>query len=348
MEALAGAHAWTMTNGHDNPRTTGRLRRAGQVLWRVAGAGTLVWAVLAGWPQLRAAAGVLRGADTALLLAALGSQLTALVLLSVSYRASLRAAGASLALRPAAGVTVRAAAVSRLLPGGGAAAALFAVRRLRDAGVPAAPAAAGVAVNAVITMGTLVAVVAAGGGGASRETAIPIAVTGVLMAVVAVALRGRRARQRLARAWARLRSRAPLRAWSAAVDALVADGLQWRHLAVAVGTAGAGWMCELGALSFAVAAVGHPLPLSALALGLGAANAAAAVPHTPGGVGVVEVAMTAAFVAAGLEAGVALAGVIAYRGVGFWLPVALGSALLAADATAGIAARRRDAEAVAA
>ena len=81
----------------------------------------------------------------------------------------------------------------------------------------------------------------------------------------------------------------------------------------------------------AVAAVADPLPLGAVALGLGAAHAAAAVPHTPGGVGVVEIAMTAALAAAGLDTAVALGAVLAYRLVGFWLPVTVGAGLLGSD-----------------
>ena len=45
---------------------------------------------------------------------------------------------------------------------------------------------------------------------------------------------------------------------------------------------------------------------------------------TPGGLGVIEVTMTAGLVAAGLPAKSALVGVLVYRAVSFWLVVAVG------------------------
>ena len=323
-----------------------RWRRALGLLWRVAGAGVLIWALVAGWPQAREAAEVLGGADRRLLAVALGCQLSALLLLSLCYRAALRSAGADLTLRPAAGIALRAAAVSRLLPGGGGAAAVFAVRRLRRSGVPDGPAAAGVAVNAVVTMGILVVLVAAVGGGSLTLALAGTAIVGVAAAAGLVVLRQSSARRRLEQLSLRLHARPSLRIWAAALDTVTSGAVRPRQLAVAVAAAGAAWTLELAALWFAVAAVGSPLPLAAVALGLGAANAAAAVPHTPGGIGVVEVAMTAAFVAAGLDAGMALGGVLAYRAVGFWLPVLAGSSLLGVDAIGASVAGRRGAPAV--
>jgi uncharacterized membrane protein YbhN (UPF0104 family) len=46
---------------------------------------------------------------------------------------------------------------------------------------------------------------------------------------------------------------------------------------------------------------------------------------------VVEVAMTGTFAALGVRAAPALAGVLAYRLVAFWIPVAVGAVLLMRD-----------------
>ncbi|MGH3007132.1 MAG: lysylphosphatidylglycerol synthase transmembrane domain-containing protein [Gaiellaceae bacterium] len=50
----------------------------------------------------------------------------------------------------------------------------------------------------------------------------------------------------------------------------------------------------------------------------------AAVPITPGGVGVVEATMTGMLVAAGAPAGEAIAAVLGYRLVSHWLPIVVG------------------------
>ena len=314
------------------PPAQDRARRAGHVLWRIAGAVVLAWAVAAGWPQLRVAADALTRADHGTLLMALACQLAALALLSLAYRAALATAGAHVTFRRAGGVALRAAAVSRLLPGGGAAAALFAIRRLRRFGVADGPAVAGVTLNGLITMATLAALVATVGGVPARGATLWVAFGTLAAAALGVAVLRSSIRERLNVFAGRLRARPALAMWAASFDTLTGGSVRLRQLATAAGCAAAAWTCELAALWLAVAAVAEPLPFRAVALGLGAANAAAAVPHTPGGVGVVEVAMTAAFVAAGLDTGVALGGVLAYRAVGFWLPVAVGAGLLAFDA----------------
>ena len=307
-----------------------RRRRARRILvklLRFAGAGAVVWAIVAGWPQLRAATAALGSADRSLIALALISQLAALAFLGLTYRAALAAAGANVAYRQAGGVALRAAAVSRLLPGGGAAAAVFAIGRLRRGGVADGAAVAGVAVNGVVTM-TMLAAVIAGIGGASTGRSALLAVAAA--AAVAVLLR-RRIRDGLGVVAGALRQRRSLATWGAALDTLAAGPLHARQVFAAAGFAAAAWTCELTALWLAVAGVAQPLPVATVAVGLGAANAAAAVPHTPGGVGVVEVAMTAAFATTGLDASLALGGVLAYRAVGFWLPVAVGMGLLGID-----------------
>jgi uncharacterized protein (TIRG00374 family) len=52
------------------------------------------------------------------------------------------------------------------------------------------------------------------------------------------------------------------------------------------------------------------------------------VPLTPGGVGLVESAMTAALVAGGVPGGVAAASVLGWRLVSNWIPIGVGLALL--------------------
>ena len=304
-----------------------RVPQALAAFLRTAAFGALAWVVIASWPQLRLALATLSRADKSLVLVAIGWELVALALVASTYRAALASAGARVGFRQAGGVALRAGAVSRLVPGGGAAAALFAMRRLRSAGVPDGPAVAGVAVNGILTMAMLASVVAVGSGSAVGVASLwAVAAAGVIIAV------GRpRARDRLGAFATRLRARRELATVGAAVATVAERPLRTRSLSVAACSAAAAWCCELAALWFVVAAVAEPLPLPTVAMGLGAANLAAALPHTPGGVGVVEVAVTAAFVATGADARLALAGVLGYRAIGFWLPALTGLILLAAD-----------------
>lgn len=317
------------------PPARSAWRRAAVLVWRLAGAGALVWVVAAGWPQLHAAAAAVRDADAALLAAAIVCELAGLALLSGVWRNGLASAGAPVPLGTAAGVALRAGAVSRLLPGGGAAAGLFAVQRLRRDGVADGAAVTGVALASVTSLVTMALGVTAVGvrGGAPTVGApwlVPVAAA-VALAAVATALRSGPVRSGLRRLAQRLRARGVTGVWVATLDTLAANRPRRRDLLATTACAVGAWACELAALALALAAVAEPLPLPAVALGLGAAHAAAAIPHTPGGVGVVEVAMTAAFAAAGLDTAAALGAVLAYRLVGFWLPVALGAALLGAD-----------------
>ena len=60
---------------------------------------------------------------------------------------------------------------------------------------------------------------------------------------------------------------------------------------------------------------------------LGASLLAAAAP-TPGGLGAMEAALVAGFTGSGMESGVAVAAVLSYRLVTYWLPILPGWASL--------------------
>lgn len=304
-------------------------RRAWLWLWRLAGVVAIGWALVAARSQLDDAVSALRSADPAALAMAVACQLAALALLSLCYRAALATAGADVPLRRAAGVAVRAGTISRALPGGGAAAAVFAVHRLRRAGVDEGRAIAGVVVNGVVTMTALAAVVAVLAG--SLADAASTWMVGVTAVLAVLTLRSNVVRRRLRAVTTRRPGHPSLGVLANAVDALATGPLRVKALFTAATCAGGAWALEVTALWLAAVGVATPLPVGAVALGLGAAHAAAAVPHTPGGVGVVEMAMTGVFVASGVDTAPALGAVLAYRAVGFWFPVALGAGLLIGD-----------------
>ena len=82
-----------------------------------------------------------------------------------------------------------------------------------------------------------------------------------------------------------------------------------------------------------------------LIVAFGLANVLAAIPITPGGLGVVEAALTSTLVGFGLARSTAAVGVLAYRFVQFWLPIPLGG-LSYASLKLGPLGRRRRLEAM--
>jgi uncharacterized protein (TIRG00374 family) len=96
--------------------------------------------------------------------------------------------------------------------------------------------------------------------------------------------------------------------------------LLWR----AVGWAAANWLLDAASLWVFVAAFSHFISPVDLLTAYGLANILAAIPITPGGLGVVEFVLVSMITGFGPTAGQALSAVLAYRAVNFWLPIPFG------------------------
>jgi uncharacterized protein (TIRG00374 family) len=92
----------------------------------------------------------------------------------------------------------------------------------------------------------------------------------------------------------------------------------------AVAWATANWLLDAASLWAFLAAFGPPPGPVELMVAYGLANVLAAIPVTPGGLGVVEAVLTASLVGFGMTRGPAILGVIAWRLVNFWLPIPAG------------------------
>jgi uncharacterized protein (TIRG00374 family) len=98
-----------------------------------------------------------------------------------------------------------------------------------------------------------------------------------------------------------------------------------RRLLLRAGACSMGfWLCDAGALAVFVGAFGHWVNPDGLLVAYGVAYVVAAIPITPGGLGVVEVTLTSILVGFGTPRGIATLGVVAYRLINFWLPIPLG------------------------
>jgi hypothetical protein len=92
----------------------------------------------------------------------------------------------------------------------------------------------------------------------------------------------------------------------------------------AIGWAAANWLLDAASLWVFVAAFSHFISPVDLLLAYGLANILAAIPITPGGLGVVEFVLVSMITGFGPTAGQALSAVLAYRAVNFWLPIPFG------------------------
>jgi len=108
------------------------------------------------------------------------------------------------------------------------------------------------------------------------------------------------------------------------LDRIASISLPRRGYAGVFGLATANWLADCAALGLAVLATGQPVPWHGLLLAYCAGAAVGGTGLTPGGFGLVELALAAALTAGGLATSGALAAVIAYRLVSFWLVILAG------------------------
>ena len=108
------------------------------------------------------------------------------------------------------------------------------------------------------------------------------------------------------------------------LDRIASIRLPARGYAAVFGLALLNWTADCAALALAIVATGQPVPWHALLLAYGAGAAVGSTGLTPGGFGLVELAVAAALTAGGLSGPGALAAVLAYRIVNFWLVIVTG------------------------
>ena len=90
------------------------------------------------------------------------------------------------------------------------------------------------------------------------------------------------------------------------------------------GLALANWLTDIGVLAMSIMALGGAVPWRSLLLIYGLATLIGSLGITPGGLGLVEGTLCLGLVSTGLPAALALAAVLLYRLVSFWLVMATG------------------------
>jgi uncharacterized protein (TIRG00374 family) len=261
----------------------------------------------------------------------------------LSRRRLLRADGHEAPFSSVMAITYAGNALSMSIPFAGAElAAVFSYRQFRRRGLDPALTGWALGVSAIASSSALALVLIVGALVAGRPLTTAIGfLGGVLFALPAItvilALRFPRVRVIANRtlAWAvRLIQRIIRRP---ALDQVALDEflqrlgsirLSWQGYAEVFGLAVANWLFDCAVLACAIKAVGQPVPWQGLLVAYGAGAIAGSTGVTPGGFLIVEAALTAALALAGMTANYALAAVLVYRLINFWMILLGGGVVL--------------------
>ena len=304
----------------------------------------MVWLVVAQRARVAESLGLLAHADWWWVGAAVVAQVVSMGAMARQQRRLLRVGGGHISLAGVVATTYAGNAISVGLPlAGPAAATLFAMRRFTALGAEATTAGWALAVSGVFSSFALVAVVALGAAVSGSGLAVLSAAVGVLggavpLAVLLLSLRRpgpRRLHERLGTRLVEVGQKVSVLPEGDAqeivheqleeVTALEPDR---PTLWIAALLALLNWLADAACLAFAILAVGGEVPWEGLLLAWAAGTAVASLGLTPGGLGVVETALSSALIATGLVGSTAIAAVLVYRIVSLWLVLAVGGMTL--------------------
>jgi putative heme transporter len=274
---------------------------------------------------------------------AVAAETASMVALGLMERRILILAGLRLPVARSVAIAYASNALSASLPviGSGAATA-FTYRRLVSQG--ATPALAGWALvlagavsNAAFVLIISIGAVVSGNLAAIWAGGAGLLLTFVIVAVAALAMRRPGVRERVSSAaiWTLGRVQHLVRRPAGDAAGIVADATAGlaafrpnrRDVILAVASAVRNWTFDLFCLVFSLKAAGVHVPWWGIILAWAAGTGGASLNLTPGGLGVVEAALTGALVALGVPGAPALTAVLVYRAITFWLAIAVGWAV---------------------
>jgi hypothetical protein len=260
--------------------------------------------------------------------------------LARSQRQLLKVGGRDLSLRSAVAVTYAGNAMSVSLPfvGAGVGAA-FSFKQWRRRGLDSASIGWALTVSGIMSTLSFALLATVGAAVSGNRTALILGLSGAAVSALPaltllVAVRVARARRwlttladRAVRGCRRMIGR-PMGDAVAALEGLLdrAGRLRAgrRQYATVFLLALRNWAADCVCLAISIKAAGGHIPWHGLLLAYCVGVTAGSAGLTPGGLGVIEVTLTAGLVGAGLTARTALLAVLVYRAVSFWLVVAAG------------------------
>ena len=291
-------------------------------------------------PGVRNAVHRLGAVNPLLLLTGLALEFAALLSYSLLTRAALGEARRTVSLGRVFRIQMSTKALSSIVPGGSAAGSALGYNLLTLSGVPGpdagfALATAGlgsaVVLNAIFLVALLVSIPLRGvNPGYAIAALLGVLLIGAVAALVFGLISGEGRAERVVR-WVarRLRMNDEIAAQGVhhiveRLEDLFADR---KLLTRVIAWAAANWLLDAAALWVFLRSFGVSTDIDALVVAYALANVLAVLPLTPGGLGVIEVALTSALVGFGLPRSVALIGVASWRIADFILPALLGGAL---------------------
>jgi uncharacterized protein (TIRG00374 family) len=320
-----------------DPPTTARVSRgcrAWQIGPTVLGIGFVAWLATTRAGEIAAALGRLDSMRPSPFAAAVAIEFVSVAMMAGLQHHLVGHCGTALRRRTTLALMFSQNAIYLTHPAGPVLANTYAFRQYRQRGGRAASVGwALVTANVLSTIGLVVLSVVGTRIGDGLDTATAVTAAGMLVALVlsvAVVQRPHAfepAGRGIVRAAQKV-IRRPREDASVLVDRwahqLASVRLRLRNWVAAFGFAVLNWVFDITALAFAVHAVHVHVSVPTLVLAYGLGQAAQSMPFTPGGLGLFEFAVAAAFVHAGVPAPQALAGVLLYRLISFWGMVVVG------------------------
>lgn len=297
----------------------------------------VVYFLILNIPGLRNAVDQLSDVRPELLVLGLGLEIVALFCYSMMTRAALGPVGHHLSVLHLFRIQLSTRALSSLVPGGSAAGSALGFRLMVASGVPGpdagfALATAGltsaVVLNFILWGGLIVSIPLRGVNPVYGTAAIAgIILMGIAVAIIFGLIEGQERSEKILRLIARRlrlneeRAGEAVRHIGGRMKELAGDKAMLRRL---VGWAAANWLIDAAALWVFLRAFGGSLTFDGLIVAFGLANVLAAIPLTPGGLGLVEGTYVPVLVGFGLTRATAVVGVVSYRVAQFWLPILIG------------------------
>jgi uncharacterized protein (TIRG00374 family) len=359
------AHEFDLTATGELPRVSlddtggpprpGRFRSFRFTLKLIAFVGIGYFAFVTVVPGVRRAAGELQNVNPALIVLGFALELAALFSYSLLTRAALGDAGHLISSGRLFRIQMSTKSLSSIVPGGSAAGSALGYRLMTLSGVPGpdagfALATAGlgsaVVLNIIFWIALVVSIPIRGvnGGYTTAAVAGVIIMTFVGMLVFGL-LEGQGRAERVFR-WIARRFRLDENRAAAGVKHIalrLEDLASDRQLLVrTIGWATANWLLDAAALWVFLRAFGLSVDIDALLVAFGLANVLAVVPIVPGGLGVIDVALSTALIGFGAPANQVVLGVAAWRLAQFFFPIVLGGVLYGTLRVGPWSIRRRD------
>ena len=293
-------------------------------------------------PGVRQAASELKSVNPILVLIGLGLEIAALYAYTLLTKAALGDAEDTLSAWRLFRIQMSTKALSSIVPGGSAAGSALGYRLMTLSGVPGpdagfALATAGlgsaVVLNVLFWISLIISIPIRGvNGGYTAAAVFGVLLMGFAAMLIFGLLEGQGRAERLLRWIARKmrlnedRAAAGVRHVGGRLEELASDR---QLLGRVVGWAAANWLLDAAALWVFLRAFGVATDLDALLVAFGLVNVLAVIPLTPGGLGVIDVALPSALVRFGLSRSTALLGVATWRLAQFFFPIVLGGLLYA-------------------